>query len=145
MSTAAQSAVWNEEADILKVPCQYTLPQVEFVGGSTQDFEFQCLDHRTGQLMDMTGCKAEFAIIDYLNKQGNDGFPLWYSYMQLKDVDGMSCRLCVSVPPSATLDLWGKYIYQISIRDVDGVIEIPKQGLLFISNNIDKNFVKSNT
>ena len=50
--------------------------------------------------------------------------------------------LTVSLPPSKTVDLFGKYIYQIIIRDIEGDVEIPKQGILYITNNINKNFIK---
>lgn len=122
----------------MKMPCQYTLPQVEFVGGSTQDFAFRCRHYATGSPMDMSGCQAEFSIIEYLDKHGD---PLWSSHMTVRELNGICDELFISIPPEVTVDLWGKYIYQISIRDVDGVVEIPKQGIFYITNNIQKNFV----
>ena len=50
--------------------------------------------------------------------------------------------LTVKILASETVDLFGKYIYQISMRDLGGDVEIPKQGILYISNNIDKSFIK---
>ena len=50
--------------------------------------------------------------------------------------------LRVTLTPSETVDLFGKYIYQISIRDIGGDVEIPKQGVLYITNNINKGFIK---
>ena len=35
----------------------------------------------------------------------------------------------------------GKHIYQISIKDINGDIEIPKQGIMYITANIDKGFI----
>lgn len=49
-------------------------------------------------------------------------------------------QLFVSITPEDTVDLWGKYIYQISIKDANGVVEIPNQGILYITNNIHKDF-----
>lgn len=46
--------------------------------------------------------------------------------------------LTVTLSPTETVDLSGKYIYQIIIRDIDGDVEIPKQGILYITNNINK-------
>lgn len=43
--------------------------------------------------------------------------------------------------PSDTYELYGKFIYQISIRDVDGNVEIPQQGLMYVTNNINKSFI----
>lgn len=121
----------------MNVPCPYTLPQVEFVGGSTQDFAFQCLQHRTGRPLDMSGSRADFSIIEYLNKHGD---PLVSKIMEVREVGGVNSQLFVSIPPEDTVDLWGKYIYQISIRNADGVMEIPNQGILYITNNIHKDF-----
>lgn len=48
----------------------------------------------------------------------------------------------LTVDPLDTVDLCGKYIYQITIKDINGNIEIPKQGILFITNNINKSFIR---
>lgn len=50
--------------------------------------------------------------------------------------------LAVTLDPLDTVDLCGKYIYQITIKDINGNIEIPKQGILFIINNINKSFIR---
>jgi len=50
--------------------------------------------------------------------------------------------LAVTLDPLDTVDLCGKYIYQITIKDINGNIEIPKQGILFITNNINKSFIR---
>lgn len=50
--------------------------------------------------------------------------------------------LTVKLLPTDTVDLFGKYIYQIIIRDIDGDVEIPKQGILYVTNNINKNFIR---
>lgn len=50
--------------------------------------------------------------------------------------------LTVTLEPSETVGLNGKYIYQIQIRDIDGDVEIPKQGILYITNNINKGFIR---
>jgi hypothetical protein len=57
--------------------------------------------------------------------------------------DGTSDNvLTVTLLPTETVDLFGKYIYQIMIRDIDGDVEIPKQGILYITNNINKSFIR---
>ena len=53
--------------------------------------------------------------------------------------------LCVVLQPEDTVDLVGKFIYQISIKDSSGEIEIPDQGIIRISNNINKNFSRQAT
>lgn len=49
--------------------------------------------------------------------------------------------LMVTLEPAETVDLCGKYIYQVIIKDMNGDTEIPKQGVLYITNNINKSFV----
>lgn len=121
----------------MSASCPYTLPQVEFVGGSTQDFSFRCYQNKTGRPLDMSESEADFSIIDYGNKYGE---PLVSRVMDVRDGDGTYNVLFVSLAPEDTVDLVGKYIYQISIRDVAGVVEIPNQGILYITNNIHKQF-----
>ena len=48
--------------------------------------------------------------------------------------------LKVTLLPSETVDLCGKYIYQITIKDVEDNTE-PKQGIMYIGNNINKGYV----
>ena len=50
--------------------------------------------------------------------------------------------LAVTLAPTETVDLAGKYIYEIQMRDIDGDVEIPKQGILYITNNINKAFIQ---
>ena len=50
--------------------------------------------------------------------------------------------LTVTLAPTETVDLSGKYIYEIQIKDIDGDVEIPKQGILYITNNINKSFIR---
>lgn len=118
--------------------CPYTLPQAEFVGGSTQDFAFRCYHHgKTGRPMDMSGADVCFSIIDYANRHGD---PIVHKTMEARMGDGTYNVLFVTIPPEDTVNLCGKYIYQITIQDGDGTVEIPNQGLLYITNNIHKKF-----
>lgn len=48
----------------------------------------------------------------------------------------------VDLEPRDTLGLHGKYIYQITIKDVDGEVEVPNQGFLQIVHNINESFLK---
>lgn len=48
--------------------------------------------------------------------------------------------LRVVLLPEETVDLVGKFIYQITIQDISGEIEIPDQGIIRIANNINKSF-----
>lgn len=128
----------------MNIPNQYTMPSMDFVGGSTQDLAFHCYFYRNKKPQDLSSCMAEFSIISYVNKNGE---PLVRKRMQIGTDPGVSGEvsnvLRVTLEPNDTIDLAGKYIYQISIRDISGEVEIPKQGIAHIINNINKNFVKT--
>jgi len=49
--------------------------------------------------------------------------------------------LAVTLIPNETKNLYGKYIYQITIQDMSGEVDIPSQGILGITNNIDKSII----
>ncbi len=121
----------------------YALPLIDFVGGSTREFAFHCYHHRLKLPCDMSFCTAEFSIINYMVKHGA---PLVVKPMDIRDgsaKDGAECNvLAVKLEATDTVDLVGKFVYQISIRDQNGDVEIPGQGIMQIANNIDKPFVR---
>ncbi len=128
----------------MTIPNPYTLPAIDFVGGSTQDLVFHCYFYLTRGPHDLSSCTANFSIINFVNKNGE---PLVSKQMAIgtsPDVDGESNNvLRVTLDPTDTVDLpAGKYIYQISIRDISGKIEIPDQGVIHIIKNINKRFVR---
>ena len=122
----------------------YTLPVIDFVGGSNQDLSFHVYWHQLNNPFDLTGCTASFSIVDYLHK---DGDPILTKAMSISPtgilVDGYTLRniLTVTLTSRDTVNLSGKYLYQISIRNSAGKTEVPNQGVLFIINNIHKSFV----
>ena len=88
----------------------------------------------------MTGCTANFAIVSFTNKMGK---PILTKSMEdiFNDEGTINNVLTVTLEPRETMDLYGKYIYQIQIKDVSGNVEIPKQGILYITNNINRGFI----
>lgn len=128
----------------MNIPDRYTLPQMDFVGGSTQDLVFHCYFHIGRKPHDLSSCSANFAIVNYNHK---DEEPLVSKPMTVSSdpgVDGgISNVLRVTLDPADTVDLPnGKYVYQVSIRDVSGDVEIPKHGIMHIINNINKAFAR---
>lgn len=126
------------------MPCTYspyTLPTIDFVGGETQDFQFNIYFHENEKPFSLSGCSASFSIVSFTNKMGS---PILVKQMKVvfNYKDAINNALTVTLEPTETVDLCGKYIYQIQIRDVDGDVEIPKQGILYITNNIDKSFIR---
>lgn len=119
----------------------YTLPTIDFVGGETQDLAFNVYFYKNKQPFSLTGCTCNFSIVSFRNKKGT---PILSKQMTpIFNNDGTSDNvLTVTLQPGETVDLDGKYIYQIIIKDINGDAEIPKQGILYITNNINKAFVR---
>lgn len=123
---------------------QYTLPTIHFVGGANETFMFRCFKYKRNDPVDMTGCTANFAIIDYANKYGKSIFTKSMKVAKGdKDYEGdvVSNVLTVELAVADTLNLTGKYIYQISVKDGKGRADIPNHGIIYILNNIDKPFL----
>lgn len=126
----------------MHVPNPFTLPAIDFIGGSTQDLIFHCYFYVNKKPHDLSSCTANFAIINFVNKSGE---PVFSKQMKVgTDQDGDICNvLSVTLDPDRTVNIpAGKYIYQISIRDISGDIEV-NQGIIHIIGNIDKRFVSN--
>lgn len=116
----------------------YTLPEVSFVGGETQEFMFY-LKNKNGESFNADGATVDFSICDYSNKVGAP--LLSYTPDILGDSQGVASVLYVVIPKSDTAKLFGKYVYQITIIDLEGDAEIPSQGIMNITKNIHQAFV----
>ena len=112
-----------------------TLPDWEFTGGETQEYEFT-LRAENGGYYDIPGASAHLAIAEFVNPQAT-----------VLDVTGTlgkynnyTCRVTFKLTPEDTVDLCGKYIYQITIKTKDGAVSVPQRGRMYIIQNIDKSF-----
>ena len=126
------------------MPCDYSpyeLPTLEFVGGETQDLAFHIYFYKNKQPFGLNGCTASISVVGFTNRGGT---PVLTKEMKTAFNDDVTVEnvLTVTLLPEETVDLNGKYIYQISIRDIGGDVEIPKHGIMFVTNNIDKGFIK---
>ena len=113
----------------------YNLPEIAFVGGETQDLRFR-LFTKTGRSFDADGAMATFSVVYSVNRTGATVLSKQMTVMN--DEHGVKNVLAVELLPKETVGLFGKYIYQITIKDSGGDVEIPSQGILTITNNIDK-------
>ena len=120
----------------------YSLPTINFIGGSTQKFVFNVYFYNGKKPFNMSGCECIFSIVSFTNKTGS---AIISKKMEIANniQTGTENVLTVTLDSSDTVDLFGKYIYQITICDVDDIVEIPQQGILYITNNIDKQILKS--
>ena len=114
----------------------YTLPTIEFVGGETEKLFFNMYYKNTRYPFDLEGCEARFSVISYLNRYAT---PILSKDMEIAAGETCDNVLKVILNPSDTVQLNDKYIYQITVRHkTKGIVDIPKQGILYIINNIDK-------
>lgn len=118
----------------------FQLPTLDFVGGSTQEFAFHTYFYGNGRPLSMTGCTAYFSVVSALNKTGQ---PLLSKTMRImqSSTDSTDNILAVELVPSDTINLSGKYIYQVTIKGKDGGIDIPAHGCMYVSSNIDKQLI----
>lgn len=117
----------------------YDLPEILFVGGETHDLRFSLFTD-TGKPFSVAGASATFSVVYSVNRTGT---PVLSKPMTvIANDDGIENILTVTLLPLETVNLYGKYIYQITIQDMSGETEIPSQGILGITNNIDKAIIK---
>jgi hypothetical protein len=116
------------------------LPTVSFVGGSEQVLEFYTYRDKTGEPFDLVGCTARLSAVSAANRSGKPVILVDMSITSSDDSD-ISNVLVATLQGSDTVNLEGKYIYQISIMDSDGTSDIPRHGIFLISRNIDKAFI----
>lgn len=116
----------------------YTLPDWDFVGGETQN-RVLTLQKEGGQKYDLPGATAHLAIVDFVNCHSA---PVLAKELQItQDGDGLYCVVTIPLSPSETVNLSGKHIYQITVKDVNGNTSIPQKGIMHISYNIDRSFI----
>ena len=116
----------------------YTLPEWSFVGGESQSRTFTLVrDMATGQEYDLPDATCNFAVVSYVN-QDVETPVVKKSVNVTTSADSRACLLTIKLNPIDTIGLTGKYIYQLTIKDMNGGVSIPNKGIMHISNNIDK-------
>jgi hypothetical protein len=116
----------------------YNLPTLDFVAGETQSFRFHLLTS-AGSPYDANACDVAFAIINYTNKTG---IPLVAKNVPvLAGEGGVPNVASVELLSEDTIYLYGRYVYQLSIRDAYGETEIPGLGIMNITKNIHQAFI----
>lgn len=116
----------------------YRLPELEFVGGSSQELVFHTYFYANRAPFDLSACRASFGVVSFLNKTGD---PIISKEMQVTsgtDGDYIDNVLRVVLGRSDTIDLSGKYIYQITIEDIESGDRENLQGIMYIFRNINR-------
>lgn len=128
----------------------YTLPEIVFVAGQSNTLRWR-LFTKAGVPYNADGCTGNFAVVDYSDQTGDPLISKSLSFIVDPDAEDDESAVkniaYVDLEPNDTVPvsgqpLHGKYIYQITIRDVDGEVEIPNQGFLQIYHNINESFLK---
>lgn len=110
----------------------YTLPAWSFIGGESQTQDFN-LYSSPGTRFDAEGYKCEFSISSYSNRQSA---PVLTKELVLKtDGDGQKSIAALSLSPSETISLYGRYIYQIAVTGENGNALLARQGIMNIARN----------
>lgn len=113
------------------------LPDWEFVGGVTQEYDFT-LRAESGYFYDIPGATASLAVAPFVNPRDA---VLVKAGSIIPNSAGANCIVHFLLDKNDTLNLHGKFIYQISIKNVDGTMAPPMRGRMYIIENIDKSFV----
>jgi hypothetical protein len=111
---------------------------LKFIGGESQRFRFRLVSP-LGSEFNANGCYVSFSVINHSNKNGD---PLIVKTATLDyGLEGVLNIAIVELLPEDTVNMYGRYIYQLSIRDSYEEIELPGKGELDISRNIHRGFI----
>lgn len=116
----------------------FNLPSLSFIGGETEELKFR-LCTESGGLFNAEGCRAYFSLIQYGNRYGEA--IIKKDARILTGEGGKLCYASVTITPSDTANLFGRYIYQICVINDGGIVDIPGQGICDITKNINPEYV----
>lgn len=113
---------------------QITLPPESMIAGTTKKLVLYLYTHNMKKQIDANGMIARFTLTDYVNPSN---VPLIIKDCSVSVPEGEHLAV-INVPLTRqdTLNLDGKYIYQVTIND-DNTIEALK-GIMDIARCIDK-------
>lgn len=121
----------------------YTLPEITFVAGEKQTILINLWTPKPNSIpFNANSCTINLSVINYSNKNGIAQISKLCSVRS--NEEGIPCIAVVELLPKETLTMFGKYVYQVSIVDIDGNTEIPNQGIMYIVKNINQGFIQNN-
>lgn len=125
----------------MEIFTQYILPTIDFIGGESQTIVFDLYMKDGRPYEDVSGCTIIFSVAHFLDRQyGSPVIRLDNEGDQVKIFTGPQDkinRVKIFLKPEDTLTLSGKYIYQIMIVGGNDKTEIPGQGILLVTKNIN--------
>lgn len=125
----------------MEIPTQYTLPTIDFISGESATVIFDLYREDGRPYEDASGCSVIFTVAHFLDREyGSPLIKLDTNGDQVKIYDGLQGkinRVKVFLKSEDTKILSGKYIYQIMIVGEGDKTEIPGQGILLVTKNIN--------
>lgn len=119
--------------------CNMELPQCHMTAGATKEFYIPVFNP-SGKQIDVSGMTARLSISDYVNQNCK---PLVVKECEVSTQDDILLAVFrVRLDSQDTVNLYGKFIYQVTAKSADGDIG-PMRGILTISPNYDKEAVLS--
>ena len=122
----------------------YTWPTVKFIGGDAHSFVFTLYSNDGTIFAAPDALEYNFALVDYCNRNYMEPIISIDYNSQVRDYrfrfgtsGDIQDRVIVTLANDDTKDLYGKYIYQLTIKKTDGTIRIPGQGIAEIFKNIN--------
>ena len=121
-----------------------TLPDIYVTGGCSEEMQFNMLSGNNVPL-ELTDFEINFSVANYSDLGGTPVINLSSSDAQsqisIVEYEGIDAGIKVSISPSDTRYLSGKYIYQIAITD-DSDNSVSFQGIMHIRRNINPAFIE---
>ena len=116
----------------------FTLPTIDFVGGETETLVFNLYDKNRDPVNLAAGSQCGFAITPYTMRSST---PIVIKSCTIEQgPDGFNNVVSTTLSSSDTLNLSGKYIYQLTIKS-NNLVEIPQQGIIYITRNIHPGYI----
>lgn len=117
----------------------YTMPEIMFVSGQSKTIRWRLFKAKNIPF-NAERYIGNFSVVDYSDKTGDSLISKSLTFSE--DDDGVLSIATVNLSSSDTLGLYGKYIYQITIKDrYNNDAEIPNQGILLIFHNINEQYL----
>jgi len=116
--------------------CDMTLPEYHMVAGESKSITIP-IYNRKGKQIDATGMTARFAINSFVTP---NMAPLTFRDCEVVKDGSVLAALRVNLLPEDTAELRGKFLYQITAKDMEDNIGV-MQGYLFIHMNGDRDAI----
>lgn len=118
----------------------YNLPQITMFAGETETLIFNLLTEDGKPFDAADACRANFAVSYYHNQISSPiiSKALGISY----DESGYDNVVTVNFDVADTVNLRGRYVYQVAIKSAGGDYDVIGQGFITIIRNISKTFAE---